>query len=64
MLEPFPDATMPAPTYAPTPAPSPGLMPHIDMPARSAGDLQTAGGEAAVVGGGGLLLILGAMALA
>lgn len=64
LLEPFPGATMPAPASAPTPAPGRGLMPHIVIPAPSAGDLQTVGGEAAVVGGGGLLLILGAMALA
>jgi len=53
------------PPPAPAPAPDPGLMPHIDMPAPSPGDLQTAGGETAVVGGGALLLlILGALALA
>jgi hypothetical protein len=40
-------------------------MPHFNVPLPSSGDLQTAGGETAVVGGGGLLLlILGAMALA
>lgn len=64
LLEPFPGATMPNPASAPTPAPGPGHMPNIDIPTPSAGDLQTVGGEAAVVGGGGLLLILGAMALA
>jgi hypothetical protein len=65
LLAPFPGATMPAPPSAPSLAPGPGLMPHIDVPAPSTGDLQTAGGETVVVGGGGLLLlILGAMALA
>ena len=65
LLAPFPGATMPAPQSAPSLAPGPGLMPHIDVPAPSPGDLQTAGGETVVVGGGGLLLlILGAMALA
>ncbi|WP_269199229.1 hypothetical protein [Mycobacterium intracellulare] len=40
-------------------------MPHIDLPAPGPGDMQTAGGETAVVAGGGLLLlILGALALA
>lgn len=66
LLAPFPGATMP-PTAPPAPAPTPGpaLMPHINLPMPSPGDLQTAGGENAVVGGGGLLLlILGAMALA
>jgi hypothetical protein len=64
LLVPFPGATMPTPTPVPAPPPGPGLMPHIDIPAPSAGDLQTAGGETAVVGGGGLLLvILGALAL-
>jgi hypothetical protein len=65
LLAPFPGATMPAPPPAPAPAPAGGLLPHIDVPAPSPGDLQTAGGETAVVGGGGLLLlILGALALA
>jgi hypothetical protein len=65
LLAPFPGATMPTPPPASSPAPGPGLMPHIDIPSPSPGDLQTAGGETAVVGGGGLLLlILGAMALA
>lgn len=63
LLVPFPGGTMPVPP--PAPAPAPGLLPHINIPAPSPGDLQTAGGQAAVVGGGGLLLlILGAMALA
>ena len=65
LLTPFPGATMPTPPPAPSPSPGPGLMPHIDIPRPSPGDLQNAGGETAVVGGGGLLLlILGAMALA
>lgn len=65
MLAPFPGVTMPAPPPAPAPTPGPGLMPHFNVPLPSPGDLQTAGGETAVVGGGGLLLlILGAMALA
>jgi hypothetical protein len=65
LLTPFPGAVMPAPTPAPVPVPGSGLMPHIDLPAPpSPGDLQTAGGETAVIGGGGaLLLILGALAL-
>ncbi|ORA71407.1 hypothetical protein BST25_16925 [Mycobacterium heidelbergense] len=51
----------PGPPQNPLLAPFPGAT----MPAPSPGDLQTAGGETAVVGGGGLLLlILGAMALA
>jgi hypothetical protein len=63
LLVPFPGGTMPVPP--PALAPAPGLLPHINIPAPSPGDLQTAGGQAAVVGGGGLLLlILGAMALA
>jgi hypothetical protein len=65
LLAPFPGATMPVPPPTPAPAPGPGLIPHIDLPAPNPGDLQTAGGETAVVGGGGLLLlILGALALA
>jgi hypothetical protein len=65
LLAPFPGATMPAPPPAPTPTPGPSLMPHFNVPLPSPGELQTAGGETAVVGGGGLLLlILGAMALA
>lgn len=64
LLAPFPGTTMPVPTSAPVQAPGPGLMPHIDLPAPSASDLRTAGGETAVLGGGALLLILGAMALA
>jgi hypothetical protein len=65
LLAPFPGAGMPTHAPAPDPAPGPGLMPHIDLPAPSPGDLQTAGGETAVVGGGAaLLLILGALALA
>jgi hypothetical protein len=65
LLAPFPGAVMPAPTPAPDLVPGPGLMPHLDLPAPpSPGDLQTAGGETAVIGGGGaLLLILGALAL-
>ncbi|WP_233716895.1 hypothetical protein [Mycolicibacterium vinylchloridicum] len=65
LLTPFPGATMPSPAPAPAPVPGPGLVPHIDIPAPSTGDLQTAGGETAVIAGGGiLLLIIGAMALA
>lgn len=65
LLAPFPGVTMPTPTPPPAQAPGPSLIPHIDIPAPSPGDLQTAGGETAVVGGGGLLLlILGALALA
>lgn len=65
LLAPYPGATMPEPGPVPVPAPGPDFMPHINLPTPSPGDLQTAGGQTAIVGGGGLLLlILGAMALA
>jgi hypothetical protein len=52
------------PAASPAQAPGPGLMPHVNIPAPNPGDLQNAGGQAAVVGGGGLLLVLlGALAL-
>ncbi len=64
LFAPFPGATMPQTAPAPAPAPRPALLPDFHIPAPNAGDLQTAGGETAVVGGGGLLLlILGALAL-
>lgn len=64
LLAPFPGASMPAAPPVASPSPGPALMPHINIPAPNPGDLQTAGGQVAVVGGGGLLLtLLGAMAL-
>jgi hypothetical protein len=68
LLAPFPGAAMPT-TPAPVAGVEPGgphiSVPRIDIPAPNAGDLQNAGGPAAVAGAGALLLlILGAMALA
>lgn len=68
LVAPFTGAAMPT-TPAPVVGTEPGgpriSMPRIDIHAPNAGDLQNAGGPAAVAGGGALLLlILGAMALA